>query len=217
MVMCCVFLHLLLLLSRVCSSRRLLLAAVVLLGSRKGVAGVFCTLLVCIVNSVMCCFRLVVLLLFLMHKNLAFCSWNVRGLGHATRRDEVLAELISVSPTFAVLQETKLTSASEHKTASFLPSRLRQCVVHDSCGASGGLLTAWDESTCCLIHSSSRPYSLTCRFSLRTDSSEFTLTNIYAPANHGEKQAFFSELSAVARTVAGPWVLIGDFNLTRVP
>ena len=81
---------------------------------------------------------LLVPLMLPMNKNLSICSWNVRGLGQASRRDDVLAELISVRPTIAALQETKLPSLLVQQPASFLPSRLRHCVARDSTGASGG-------------------------------------------------------------------------------
>ena len=93
--------------------------------------------------SALCCV-LLVFVLCVMNCQLSFCSWNVRGLGQTTRRDDVLAELISARPTFVVLQETKLQSLEVHKPSSFLPFRLRSCVARDAIGASGGMLTAWD-------------------------------------------------------------------------
>ena len=152
-----------------------------------------------------------------MNKSLSICSWNVRGLGQASRRDDVLAELISVRPTIAALQETKLPSLLVQRPTSFLPSRLRHCVARDSTGASGGILTAWSDDSCCLRASSAERFTLTTRFILAQDTTEFTFTNVYAPANHEDKQSFFSELAAVATSVNGPWVVMGYFNLTREP
>jgi hypothetical protein len=51
-------------------------------------------------------------------------SWNVRGLGQDCRSEDVLAELISVRPTFAAIQETKLSSLDSKKKNTFLPTRL---------------------------------------------------------------------------------------------
>ena len=152
-----------------------------------------------------------------MNRQLSFCSWNVRGLGQTTRRDDVLAELISTRPTFVALQETKLQSLEVHKPSSFLPCRLRSCVARDAIGASGGMLTAWDQQVCSLINTGCRPFMLTTKFKLASDASEFTLTNVYAPVRRDEKQAFFTELVSVAATICGAWIVIGDFNLTRDP
>jgi len=152
-----------------------------------------------------------------MNRQLSFCSWNVRGLGQTTRRDDVLAELISARPTFVALQETKLQSLEVHKPSSFLPCRLRSCVARDAIGASGGMLTAWDQQVCSLIDTGCRPFTLTTKFKLASDASEFTLTNVYAPVRRDEIQAFFTELASVAATICGAWIVIGDFNLTRDP
>jgi len=152
-----------------------------------------------------------------MNRNLSFCSWKVRGLGQAARRDDVLAELISARPVIAALQETKLQSLSALRPTSFLPSRLHNCVTHDSNGASGGILTTWDDNLCTMTTSASEQYTLTTCFRLAQDTTEFTFTNVYAPAHHEDKQSFFSELAAVAANIRGPWIVMGDFNLTRTP
>lgn len=150
-----------------------------------------------------------------MSKSLTFLSWNVRGLGQSCRCEDVLSELLSSRPSFVAIQETKLPSLSSTKKRSFLPSRLSTCATRDSLGAAGGMLTAWDASVCMAVSVSPLPHTLTVSFSLLADVSTFMLTNVYAPARHEDKPAFFTELAAVAATVAGPWMLIGDFNLTR--
>jgi exonuclease III len=153
-----------------------------------------------------------------MSKNLSVFSWNVRGLGQSNRRDDhVLLELISVRRTIAALQETKLTSLSMIRTSSFLPARLKNCVTRDSTGASGGILTAWDDTTCRMDATTQRAFTLTARLSLLCDDTAFTFTKFYAPANHEDKQAFYYELAKVAATVSGPWAILGDFNLIRAP
>jgi hypothetical protein len=68
-----------------------------------------------------------------------------------------------------------------------------------------------------LVAVSSLPYTLTGSFLRRVDGTSFTLTNVYAPTDRAEKPSFLSELSSVAKTVTGAWMLLGDFNLTRVP
>ena len=84
-------------------------------------------------------------------------------------------------------------------------------------GAAGGMLTAWDASICSLGAVSSRPFSLTASFTLSVDAVCFFLTNVYAPSVREDRPAFFSEIASVASTVQGPWMLLGDFNLTRCP
>ncbi|CAN6282627.1 unnamed protein product [Urochloa humidicola] len=84
------------------------------------------------------------------NRSISFFSWNVRGLGQACRRKDVLSELISCRPTFAALQETKLSNLEQRDLSTFLPTRLKNCVTRPSLGASGGILTAWDDRSCSL-------------------------------------------------------------------
>jgi len=45
----------------------------------------------------------------------------------------------------------------------------------------------------------------------------FSLTNVYAPTNREDKASFFSELASMADSISSPWMVLGDFNLTRFP
>lgn len=152
-----------------------------------------------------------------MNRTISFVSWNVRGLGQSSRCDDVLAELLSVRPSIVALQETKLPTVSNQKRNSFLPARLSNFVTRDSVGASGGMLTAWDASVFSLENASPLPYTLTSGLSLRADSVSFSLTNVYAPTSRENKPAFFRELASIADSISSPWMLLGDFNLTRFP
>lgn len=148
---------------------------------------------------------------------LTFFSWNVRGLGQEQRCSDVLSELISQRPTLVALQETKLNQVERAKLRSFLPARLSSHSDLPSVGAAGGILTAWDDSVCSLRSSTHGAYTLTSSFSLKRDGTCFTLTNVYAPTAYDEKVPFLRELDDIASVVSEPWILIGDFNLTRNP
>lgn len=115
------------------------------------------------------------------------------------------------------MQETKLHELVASKTRSFLPSRLSTYAGKLALGASGGILTAWDASVCTLRCADERVFSLTTSFALNSDGSLFTITNVYAPADHAEKPAFLAELVEIGRSTNEPWVILGDFNLTRAP
>lgn len=60
-------------------------------------------------------------------------------------------------------------------------------------------------------------YSLTIPFSSTTSDYTFCMTNVYAPSNHDETEAFLSELRAIQPAPNQPWMAIGDYNLTRSP
>lgn len=62
-----------------------------------------------------------------------------------------------------------------------------------------------------------RTYSLTIPFTSTTSAYSFLVTNVYAPADHRDTDAFLAELLSIAPDNAEPWLVIGDFNLTRAP
>lgn len=163
------------------------------------------------------CFRTWCVLCFMINKLVSFFSWNVRGLGQPSRCDDVLCELIATRPTFACLQETKLEHISLAKRKSFLPVRLSSCSANPSDGASGGILTAWDADVCTLTNEQEHSFFRTSTFRLNADGSSLHLTNVYAPMTHADKPLFLSELTSLANSISGPWIIIGDFNLTRSP
>ena len=151
----------------------------------------------------------------MLNKTLTFFSWNVRGLGQTSRYDDVLPELASTRPSFVSLQETKLSQLTGAKRNSFLPVQLASCATVDADGASGGILTSWDSTLCHLESTHARTFSLTTCFQLAADSSCFTLTNVYAPMISADRPHFFAELFEVTTLTRGPWIIMGDFNLTR--
>jgi exonuclease III len=136
--------------------------------------------------------------------SLSFFSWNVRGLGQDCRCEDVLAELISVCPTFAAIQETKLSSLDSKKKNTFLPTRLLQFAMCPSVGAAGGILSAWDDSVCSLLTSNERAFTLTYPFALLSNGCAFSVTNVYAPTDHADKASFLDELSSIASSMGGP-------------
>jgi hypothetical protein len=109
-------------------------------------------------------------------------SWNVRGLGDADKCDQVHADLRSFRPRIVGLQETKLGPILGAKAVTFLPSNIRTFESVDSIGASGAILSAWDESLFSLEQTSPSRHILSFDLSLRNDSCTFRFSNIYAPA-----------------------------------
>jgi exonuclease III len=60
-----------------------------------------------------------------------------------------------------------------------------------------------------------RKQTLSLTFTSTTYAAVFTITNVYAPADHWDSLAFLLDLEEVASQNSGNWVLAGDFNLTR--
>jgi hypothetical protein len=115
------------------------------------------------------------------------------------------------------LQETKLTTPSTFKSATFLPSSTSSFVALDVVSASGGIITMWDPRVVALDHSVSKRFSLTCFFSATADAQPIAVTNVYAPCNAVSHPAFFAKLVELAHLCTCPWLVLGDFNVTRAP
>jgi hypothetical protein len=87
----------------------------------------------------------------------------------------------------------------------------------DADGSRGGITTAWDERSLSLSSACPKTFSLTTVFASTTTDLEFTVTNVYAPSDHGLTLSFFAEMVSLHEQVRGPWLVVGDFNLIRYP
>ncbi|CAO2150038.1 unnamed protein product [Urochloa humidicola] len=145
-------------------------------------------------------------------------TWNVRGLGDKSKCSNVRLAFPTASPTIACLQETKLQAIDQFKAATFLPHRLASSFAFQpSVGASGGVLTAWDPSMLQLTSSTAHRFSLTTTLAATSTNLAFTVTNCYGPCEDSLKAEFLLELALVEASVQGPWLLLGDFNMIRLP
>lgn len=150
-----------------------------------------------------------------MNRTYVICSWNVRGLGDHEKCTAVLMELLSSHLDIVMLQETKLSVIPPSKLTAFLPHHLNCFCFTPSTGASGGILTAWSDSTFSLLSSSSTPHTLSVHLSSTSTSFNFLATKIYAPSTPEDRAAFLDELRAIAPPPSTPWIVGGDFNMIR--
>lgn len=144
-------------------------------------------------------------------------SWNVRGLGRVDKCDIVRNSISSSHPHVCCLQESKLDDLDSNKVRAFLPSPLSSHYMLPADGSRGGVVTAWNPNTLTADQPRTGHYTLTTTFTSTTSLSRFTVTNVYAPADHRLTPAFLAELNSITVDDVVPWLLIGDFNLTRSP
>ncbi|CAN6209153.1 unnamed protein product [Urochloa humidicola] len=147
--------------------------------------------------------------------NYSLLTWNVRGLGDSDKCKSVRDVLLAAKLDIACLQETKLVGTDSSKARAFLPTSLSAFSCVDADGTRGGLITAWNACSVTMTSVLTRDRSLTVFFSSTASDYAFAVTNVYAPADHSESQAFLLELEALAAHIPGNWVIAGDFNLTR--
>jgi exonuclease III len=143
------------------------------------------------------------------------CFWNVRGLRDHKKCSDVLAELLSSSPHLVLLQETKLPDLNNPKLFSFMPKNLNTYRTLPADGASGGLITAWNDSHFSCSDSFTSTNSLTVLLSERSSDLCLRITNVYAPSIPELRPAFLDELKAITPDDNIPWLICRDFNMIR--
>lgn len=151
------------------------------------------------------------------NRNIVIVSWNVRGLGHEDKCAAVRDVFATCHPSIACVQETKLSDIPPKKFKSFLPTSLSAHTFLPANGSRGGIATAWNASHFSLVSVSNATYTLSTVLSYNFSDITFTLTNVYAPADHLYTAAFLDELRSLANSISGPWMITGDFNLIRDP
>lgn len=147
-------------------------------------------------------------------------SWNVRGLGQDDKCVAVRDNIAKCHPQLACLQETKLNTINDHCVRSFLASSRLTLTVDayhatPADGSRGGLLTAWCSTLFTMTGHFSFDFTSTVFLHSTTSDLRFAVTNVYGPSDHSFTDIFLVELINVAGTISDPWILIGDFNLSR--
>ncbi|KAM0926580.1 hypothetical protein ACQ4PT_003607 [Festuca glaucescens] len=139
------------------------------------------------------------------------------GLGDDDKCGLVRDAILDARPSIVCIQESKLSSLDRVKLRSFLPPYFSDFASRDDDGSQGGIVTAWDSSSFSLVASSHDAFTLTTILTSTATDLSFTVTNVYAPANHALTRAFFREVERLHSTISGPWILCGDLNLIRYP
>jgi exonuclease III len=128
-------------------------------------------------------------------KSFLIDSWNIRGLGDDHKCSLAYADILVARPQIIALQETKLSSISPAKAASFSPPNLRSFYSINAVGTAGGILTAWDPNFFSLTNSFTTDHVLSSHLSLTSNSTTIRISNVYAPCDHASKAAFLDSLS----------------------
>ena len=157
---------------------------------------------------------------FLMISPLSVACWNVRGLNSRARRAAVRAMLDQLSCSIICLQESKLATAAGSDITEIAGPTFDQHAVLPADGTRGGVLLCWRTDRLCASAIVVRRFSITATFSplgLLGQTAAWTLTTVYGPHDYERKQAFLNEIADIHNSMAGPWLIIGDFNLITDP
>ncbi len=150
--------------------------------------------------------------LFLMFQ---ICSWNVRGLNDLTKRGLVKSVVVGLRGAILCIQETKVNSLSRSFLRSFAGAAFDKCHFIPSNGASGGIATCWNSRNFGCSEVVVHDHSLTLRLNHLGSGLSVYITNVFGPPTWDCKDAFCRKLVALKGLCTAPWVICGDFNLTR--
>ena len=142
-------------------------------------------------------------------------SWNVRGLGRPEKR-RAIAKLVRMEkPSMVLIQESKLEEVGGSLLTQIGGGKLNKLEFSRSVGASGGLVSVWEDSFFELAH-----VVLDSRFVLLIGkitelNFDCAICNLYAPNVDGDRAVLWEKLLNLKLQWDVPWCVGGDFNAVR--
>lgn len=88
------------------------------------------------------------------------------------------------------------------------------CVLN-SVGASGGQLLGWNNSKYEMLVSKVGVFFLSAKFKDRSSQEVFFISSVYGPCQDSRRQELWQEFRETSIWNQGPWLIGGDFNITR--
>jgi exonuclease III len=140
-------------------------------------------------------------------------NWNVRGLNDRARRSVVRDLAVSSGCSILCIQESKLAPIRDSEKTEIAGQALNGYTQLTVDGTRGGILLFWNEDIFDVQIVRIANFSITAKLTEHNTKSSWTLTTVYGPADDERKLSFLQELVDLHAHIAGPWMVIGDFNL----
>ncbi|CAN0922514.1 Transposon TX1 uncharacterized 149 kDa protein [Linum grandiflorum] len=147
--------------------------------------------------------------------NFKIVSWNVRGIGMPDKRFRIKNRLSSLRPSIVCLQESKLVDVDGGIIRSLVGSGDWGWAFKPSAGASGGIITCWNEELFDVEAEWVGDFVVVMVLRSKLDDFKWLLLNVYGPCFHIKKLQFLQELRDIVGWWKFPVCMIGDFNLIR--
>lgn len=122
----------------------------------------------------------------------------------------------AASPSIVCLQETKMETITVDVVRHCLGNKFENFFYLPAVGTRGGILVAWDTSVVNLSNPHHTTYTLTALVK-PSEGPQWWLTGVYGPQLDQEKLDFLQEQVDIRDLHAGPWMVVGDFNLLVNP
>lgn len=141
--------------------------------------------------------------------------WNIRGLGNAGRRKQLVELVARYDFDCICLQETIKTSFRQRELDRFAGQKEMHWFWVPCVGHSGGMLMGVSKELAKVTAEDQGVFFQSLNLTMTADNFEWSLMNIYGPAHDERKLEFFEEISNKLQEIDRP-VLVGcDFNLVR--
>lgn len=142
--------------------------------------------------------------------------WNVRGLNSPARHSAIYQVIAAAGPSLVCLQETKMEDVTADVVRQCLGNNFENYYFLPAIGTRGGILLAWDDTMVKVINPHRTENTLTALVK-PNEGVQWWITGVYGPQSDAEKVEFLQEIVDVRDLHAGPWLLVGDFNLLVNP
>ncbi|XP_019263814.1 PREDICTED: uncharacterized protein LOC109241530 [Nicotiana attenuata] len=141
--------------------------------------------------------------------------WNVRRLNEAEKRRLVKSLIKKWNTDIVCLSETKLKQCNCSLMRQSGGSRWTDWLELKATGNSGGILLIWDKRRWSCNEKLVGEYSASVFLEDKNSDFKFSFSGVYGPCDRKRSKELWKELGAAARLEDWPWVVGGDFNITR--
>ncbi|KAK3210476.1 hypothetical protein Dsin_015182 [Dipteronia sinensis] len=139
-------------------------------------------------------------------------TWNVRGFGKGEKKVIVNGLVNRHNPEILFIQESKLKVFNNKVIRSLGGSRLTTGVGVEIVGASGGLITLWDENAFKAEDCITNRRCIIVAGVLTKINQHIVFCNVYAASVEAEMREMWGFILSSMQSLSAPWCLGGDFN-----
>ncbi|XP_057451856.1 uncharacterized protein LOC130743638 [Lotus japonicus] len=139
-------------------------------------------------------------------------TWNVRGMGRATKRRVIQKHLSVFKPSLVLIQETKLGADRKKMVESWAKSMGMKHFAVQAFGTAGGLISLWRESNVEVVQIRSDQRFIAMMVKLKNLEGLVLVVNVYGPHTDAERFVLFVQLSDMVTEHSGRVIMGGDFN-----
>ena len=124
------------------------------------------------------------------NKSWNILKWNFRGINSSDKWLAIRSKIEESVAGIVCIRETKRENFDLAYIHKFCPQRFSKFEFLPSIGASGGIVTVWNETLYSGEMIFQNKFSLSIHFTCNSSSKTWILTNIYGLCNHEDKIEF---------------------------